>query len=199
MSDKLQFVVDPAMGALREPRQTEVCRTCKEITMKRYTAILLTALVAALASAAQAQNKGEVLIKNATIMTASHGVIEGGSILIRDGKIAAVGKNSEVKAGPNARVIDATGMYVTPGIIDAHSHSALDDINEGSVSVSAMVRQRDVVNDTDINIYRQLAGGTTTIHALHGSANSIGGQNVILKLKWGRPAEEMIVPDQTRT
>jgi imidazolonepropionase-like amidohydrolase len=140
-----------------------------------------------------------VLIKNGTIMTASHGVIEGGSILIRDGKIAAVGKNSEVKAGPNARVIDATGMYVTPGIIDAHSHSALDSVNEGSVSVSAMVRMRDVVNDTDINIYRQLAGGTTTIHALHGSANAIGGQNVILKLKWGKPAEEMIVPDQTRT
>ncbi|MCG3162591.1 MAG: Imidazolonepropionase [Acidobacteria bacterium] len=132
-------------------------------------------------------------------MTASHGTIEGGSILIRDGKIAAVGKNSEIKAGADAKVIDATGMYVTPGIIDAHSHSALDDINEGSVSVSAMVRQRDVVNDTDINIYRQLAGGTTTIHSLHGSANAIGGQNVILKLKWGRPAEEMIVPNQTRT
>ncbi|HMB29832.1 MAG TPA: amidohydrolase, partial [Blastocatellia bacterium] len=167
--------------------------------MKRYSAILLTALVVALAFVAQAQNKGEVLIKNATIMTASHGVIEGGSILIRDGKIAAVGKNSEVKAGANAKVIDATGMFVTPGIIDAHSHSALDSINEGSVSVSAMVRMRDVVDNTDINIYRQLAGGTTTIHALHGSANAIGGQNVILKLKWGRPAEEMIVPDQTRT
>jgi imidazolonepropionase-like amidohydrolase len=159
----------------------------------------LTALVVALASAAQAQNKGEVLIKNATIMTASHGVIEGGSILIRDGKIAAVGKNGEVRAGANAKVIDATGMYVTPGIIDAHSHSALDSVNEGSVSVSAMVRMKDVVDNTDINIYRQLAGGTTTIHALHGSANAIGGQNVILKLKWGKPAEEMIVPDMTRT
>jgi imidazolonepropionase-like amidohydrolase len=156
-------------------------------------------LITALGVIAQAQNKGEVLIKNATIMTASHGTIEGGSILIRDGRVAAVGKNSEVKAGADARVIDATGMFVTPGIIDAHSHSALDDINEGSVSVSAMVRQRDVVNDTDINIYRQLAGGTTTIHSMHGSANSIGGQNVILKLKWGRAAEEMIVPDMPRT
>src|SRR5262252_8463450 len=167
--------------------------------MKRYSAILLTTLIAALASVALAQNRGEVLIKNGTIMTASHGVIEGGSILIRDGKIAAVGKNSEVKAGPNARVIDATGMYVTPGIIDAHSHSALDSVNEGSVSVSAMVRMRDVVNDTDINIYRQLAGGVTTIHALHGSANSIGGQNVLLRLKWGKPADEMIFPDAPRT
>src|SRR5262245_66085617 len=100
--------------------------------MKRYTAILLAALLTSFAVVAQAQNKGEVLIKNATVMTASHGVIENGSILIRDGKIAAVGKNGEVKAGPNAKVIDATGMYVTPGIIDAHSHSALDDINDGT-------------------------------------------------------------------
>jgi len=167
--------------------------------MKRYQAVLLTMLITAFGVAAQAQGRGEVLIKNATVMTASHGVIENGSILIRDGKIAAVGKNSEVTAGANARVIDGAGMFVTPGIIDAHSHSALDSINEGSVSVSAMVRQRDVVDDTDINIYRQLAGGTTTIHAMHGSANSIGGQNVILKLKWGKPAEEMIVPDMPRT
>jgi imidazolonepropionase-like amidohydrolase len=167
--------------------------------MKRYSVILLTILCAAFGVVAQAQSKGEVLIKNGTIMTATHGVIENGSVLIRDGKIVAVGKNSEVKAAAGAKIIDATGMFVTPGIIDAHSHTALDDINEGSVSVSAMVRQRDVVNDTDINIYRQLAGGTTTIHALHGSANSIGGQNVILKLKWGKPSEELIVPDQTRT
>ncbi|HEY8461730.1 MAG TPA: amidohydrolase family protein [Blastocatellia bacterium] len=167
--------------------------------MKRNSAILLTALIAAFAVVARAQNKGETLIKNGTIMTASHGTIEGGSILIRDGKIVAVGKNSEVKAGPNAKVIDATGMYVTPGMVDAHSHSALDSINEGSVSVSAMVRMKDVVNNSDINIYRQLAGGTTTIHSMHGSANSIGGQNVILKLKWGKSAEEMIVPDMPRT
>src|SRR5215470_9570333 len=135
------------ISAVRAHQDKSVPRAAlnREITMKRYSAILLTAVIAAFAFVAQAQEKGEVLIKNATVMTASHGVIEGGSILIRDGKIAAVGKNSEVKAGANARVIDATGMFVTPGIIDAHSHSALDDINEGSVSVSAMVRQRDVV------------------------------------------------------
>ncbi|MGH9752568.1 MAG: amidohydrolase family protein [Blastocatellia bacterium] len=167
--------------------------------MKRHSAILLTALITALCVVAQAQNKGEVLIKNATIMTASHGVIEGGSILIRDGRVAAVGKNSEVRAGSNARIIDATGMYVTPGLIDAHSHSALDSINEGALSVTAMVRMKDVIDNTDINIYRQLAGGTTTIHSMHGSANSIGGQNVILKLKWGKTAEEMLVPDMPRT
>jgi imidazolonepropionase-like amidohydrolase len=166
--------------------------------MKRFQLILLPVLLTLSGVIVYAQSN-ETLIKNATIMTASHGTIENGSILIRSGKIAAVGKNSDVKAAPNARVIDATGMYVTPGLIDAHSHSALDDINEMSLSVTAMVRMRDVVNDTDPNIYRQLAGGTTTIHSMHGSANSIGGQNVILKLKWGRPAEEMLFPDMPRT
>ncbi|MBI1763584.1 MAG: amidohydrolase [Acidobacteria bacterium] len=150
------------------------------------------------AMSAFAQDR-EILIKNATIMTASHGTIENGSILIRNGKIAAVGKAAEVKAGAGAKEIDATGMYVTPGFVDAHSHTALDSINEGSLSVTAMVRMRDVVNDTDINIYRQLAGGMTTIHQLHGSANAIGGQNNIIKLKWGKSAEEMFVADGPRT
>jgi len=160
--------------------------------MKRYRPVLLAMLVAALGAEARAQS-GETLIRNATVMTASHGTIENGSVLIRDGKIAAVGK--DVKAGPSAKVIDATGMYVIPGIIDAHSHTALDSVNEGSLSVTSMVRMRDVVNETDVNIYRQLAGGVTAIHALHGSANSIGGQNILLRLKWGRPAEEMVFPD----
>lgn len=163
----------------------------------RFT--LCIAIAAAFSAVAFAQQSGELLIRNATIMTASHGTIENGSILIRNGKIVAVGKN--VTAGPNAQVIEATGMYVTPGFIDAHSHTASEDpsVNEGTVSVSAMVRMRDVVNDRDPNIYRQLAGGTTTIHLMHGSANSIGGQNVVLKLKWGRSAEEMIVQDAPRT
>ncbi|MEY4167932.1 MAG: hypothetical protein RIR52_1756 [Acidobacteriota bacterium] len=141
----------------------------------------------------------EVLIRNATILTASHGTIEDGSILIRDGKIVAVGKSAEVKGSAGARVIEAKGMYVTPGFVDSHSHTALDAINEGSVSVTSMVRMRDVINDTDVNIYRQLAGGTTTIHQLHGSANAIGGQNSIIKLKWGRPVEQMYVGDAPQT
>src|SRR5262249_14421561 len=146
-----------------------------------------------------AQNSSDILIRNATIMTASHGTIENGAILIRNGKIAAVGKAGEVKAPSDARIIDATGMYVTPGFVDSHSHTALDGTNEGSLSVTAMVRMRDVVNNTDINIYRQLAGGMTTIHQLHGSANSIGGQNSIIKLKWGKPVQEMYVTDGPRT
>ena len=139
----------------------------------------------------------ETLIKNATIMTASHGNIEGGSILIKNGKITAVGKN--VKASANAKVIDATGKFVTPGFVDSHSHTALDSVNEGSLSVTAMVSMRDVVNPTDINIYRQLAGGMTTIHPLHGSANAIGGQNTMLKLKWGKTADEMYFEGAPRT
>ncbi|MCI0339504.1 MAG: amidohydrolase [Acidobacteria bacterium] len=170
--------------------------------MRRWQAIFLSILVGAMGAAAQAQQaqqpgSNEILIRNATILTASHGTIENGSILIRNGKIAAVGK--DVKASANAKVIDATGMYVTPGFVDSHSHSALDGTNEGSLSVTAMVRMRDVVNNTDINIYRQLAGGMTTIHQLHGSANSIGGQNSIIKLKWGRTVEEMWVADAPRT
>ncbi|MGE0882018.1 MAG: amidohydrolase [Blastocatellales bacterium] len=165
--------------------------------MKRTILFFLFALV--FGAVAQAQNSEEILIRNATVMTASHGTIEGGSILIRNGKIAAVGKASDVKAGANAKVIDATGMYVTPGFVDSHSHTALDGTNEGSLSVTAMVRMYEVVNPTDINIYRQLAGGMTTIHQLHGSANAIGGQNSIIKLKWGKPYEQMRVSDAPRT
>jgi imidazolonepropionase-like amidohydrolase len=101
----------------------------------------------------------EILIRNATILTASHGTIVDGSILIRDGKIVSVGKTAEVKESASARIIEAKGMYVTPGFIDSHSHTALDAVNEGSVSVTSMVKMRDVINDTDTDIYRQLAGG----------------------------------------
>jgi len=167
--------------------------------MKRWQIIMAVAVLVTLSATIRAQQSREVLIRNATILTASHGTIENGSILVRDGKIAAVGKAAEIKAGTGATVIEAAGMYVTPGFVDSHSHTALDSINEGSLSVTSMVRMRDVVNDTDVNIYRQLAGGMTTIHQLHGSANAIGGQNSIIKLKWGRPVEEMYFNDGPRT
>ena len=163
----------------------------------RLILFILFVLASCFTVSAQSKPATETVIQNATILTASHGTIQNGSILIRDGKIAAVGKN--VKGSPNAKIIDATGMFVTPGFVDAHSHTALDSINEGSLSVTAMVRMRDVVNDTDINIYRQLAGGMTTIHPLHGSANAIGGQNTVLKLKWGKSADEMYFAEAPRT
>jgi imidazolonepropionase-like amidohydrolase len=166
--------------------------------MKNYRLLSLTIFLCLLNFVALAQGN-ETLIRNATIMTASHGTITNGSILIRDGKIAAVDKAEKVKSAPSAKVIDATGLYITPGFIDSHSHTALDGVNESSLSVTAMVRMRDVVNNTDMNIYRQLAGGMTLIHQLHGSANAIGGQNSIIKLKWGKPVEEMFVADAPRT
>lgn len=166
--------------------------------MKTYRFISLAVLLCTLSLVSLAQSN-ETLIRNATIMTASHGTITNGSILIRDGKIVAVDKADKVKASSNAKVMDATGMYITPGFIDSHSHTALDSINEGSLSVTAMVRMRDMVDNTNINIYRQLAGGMTLIHQLHGSANAIGGQNNLIKLKWGKSVEEMLIADAPRT
>ena len=132
-----------------------------------------------------------ILIQNATIMTVSHGTIEHGSVLIRDGKIAEVGSN--VKAPSGAQVIDAAGQFVIPGIIDCHSHIAIEGgVNEGSVSVSSMVNIADVIDPDDISIYRDLAGGVTAANVLHGSANAIGGQTVVIKLRWGQPASKLI-------
>ena len=137
---------------------------------------------------AQAAAPSVVAIRNATIITATRGTIANGTVLIRDGKIAAVGTNVSIPAG--ADVYDATGKFVSPGIIDAHSHIANDAINEGSVSVSSMTGMEDVLDPTDINIYRDLAGGTTTANILHGSANAIGGKTVVIKLRYGQDARE---------
>lgn len=131
------------------------------------------------------------LIRNATILTAVGPAIEGGDVLVRNGKIAAVGRNLTAPAG--ARVVDATGLYLMPGIIDAHSHIASFGVNEGSVAVSAMVGLKDVINPADIGIYRAVAGGVTTINLLHGSANPIGGGNAVLKLRWGVDAGQLIM------
>lgn len=159
--------------------------------MKLPTAILSLALAAsALALPARAQAPNVILIRNATVLTVTHGRIEHGSILIRDGKIAAVGASVPAPAG--ARVIDATGKYVSPGIIDCHTHIAGDgDINEASISVSSMANIKDILNPEDINIYRELANGVTVGNVLHGSANPIGGQTIVIKLRWGQPASKL--------
>src|SRR5215467_244943 len=131
-----------------------------------------------------------IVIQNATILTVTRGTIERGSILIRDGKIAEVGPS--VKAPKEATVIDAEGKFVTPGIIDCHSHIAIDgSVNEGSISVSSIANTAEVLDSDDIDIYRDLAGGVTTANILHGSANSIGGQTVVIKLRWGQPASKL--------
>ena len=130
-----------------------------------------------------------VAITNANIMTATRGNIMNGTILIRNGKIVEVGANVSVPAG--AKVIDGRGKWVTPGIIDAHSHTANEGINEGSQSVTAEVRMEDVLRQDGISLYRQLAGGTTMVNILHGSANTIGGQNAVIKLRFGLPADSL--------
>src|SRR5256886_1181607 len=129
------------------------------------------------------------VIRNATIMTVTKGTLKG-SIVVNDGKISEVGEKVLEPSG--AKIIDAAGQLVIPGIIDCHSHIAVEGgVNEGSVSVSSMVDIRDVINPDDIAIYRALAGGVTTANILHGSANPIGGQTVVTKLRWGTDAEAM--------
>ncbi len=140
-----------------------------------------------------AQTKTQVLIRNATVLTAVRGTLENTDILIENGKIAKIGK--DLKVNSNAKIIDATGKFVSPGIIDCHSHTMMDAVNEFSFSVTSMARIRDVLNPTDISIYRALAGGVTTANLLHGSANAIGGQNSTVKFKYGRPIEEFLIAD----
>jgi len=163
--------------------------------MKKITAyfVSLLLLAANLQFAAFGQANKELLIKNATVMTAVRGTLENTDILVRNGKIAKIGKN--LSAGAGAEVIDATGKFVTPGIVDCHSHTMIDAINEGTLSVTSMTGTRDVLNPTDIAIYRALAGGVTSANILHGSANSIGGKNTVVKFKFGHPVEDFPIPD----
>ena len=133
-----------------------------------------------------------ILIKGATVWTLENeGKIENADVLIREGKIAKVGHNIDT-TGSKAKIIDGRGKHLTPGIIDEHSHIAISKgVNEGTQAVSSEVRIGDVVNSDDINIYRQLSGGVTAAQLLHGSANPIGGQSALIKLRWGRSPEEM--------
>ena len=160
-----------------------------KLEIRLFVAVASVAALFLSAAPAFAQSQGgAILIKNATVMTVTKGNIAGGSVLVENGKITAVGK--DVKAPANATVIDATGMYVTPGIIDAHSHIAVEgSVNEGSLSVTAMVGIEDVLDPSDWDIYRDLAGGVTSANILHGSANSIGGKNSVIKLRWGKDAK----------
>ncbi|MCA9732003.1 MAG: amidohydrolase family protein [Deferribacteres bacterium] len=136
-----------------------------------------------------------VFVQNATIWTSSEkGLLEEADLLIVNGKITEVGKN--LTAPAKALIIDARGKHVTPGLIDAHSHTAISQgVNEGTQAVTSEVRIEDVINPEDIGLYRELAGGLTIINQLHGSANPIGGQNSVIKLRWGADAEGLRVRD----
>jgi imidazolonepropionase-like amidohydrolase len=135
-----------------------------------------------------------VLYRNATVWTnEDQGILENTDVLVKNGKISAIGKDLSSRG---ARIIDATGKHLTSGIIDEHSHIAIDGgVNEAGHNSTAEVTIEDVVDHEDINIYRNLAGGVTSAQLLHGSANPIGGRSAIIKMKWGYPASEMIYDD----
>jgi len=154
------------------------------------TKLLLAALAALAPLCAET-----IVIQNANVMTVTKGTFKG-SVVIKDGKIIEAGEKVTVPEG--ATKIDASNQYVIPGIIDCHSHIAVDGgVNEGSVSVSSMVNIRDVLNPEDIAIYRALAGGVTTANILHGSANPIGGCTLPIKLRWGKDAEGLVFEGAT--
>ncbi|WP_299122911.1 amidohydrolase family protein [uncultured Tenacibaculum sp.] len=131
-----------------------------------------------------------ILIKNTTVWTSENGtILNNTDVLIKNGKISQIGKNLSSRG---AKVIDGTGKYLTAGIVDEHSHIATSAVNEAGHNSTAEVTIEDVVNPDDINIYRNLTGGVTSIQVLHGSANPIGGRSAILKLKWGENADKLI-------
>ncbi|MCG8373517.1 MAG: amidohydrolase [Balneolales bacterium] len=152
--------------------------------MKKLNITLLLAIGVAFSASAQTP-VGDILIRNATVITITNGTLENTDVLIENGKITRVGTDLREPRGGVDEVIDASGMYVMPGIIDAHSHIAGSSINEGTSQVTSEVSMEDVVNPLDVSIYRALAGGVTSIHLMHGSANVIGGQNETMKLRYG--------------
>lgn len=156
--------------------------------MKKLQILALLLLTVTLV---MAQDKGSVLIKNGTVLTVTKGTLENTDVLIRDGKISQIGKGLSAPSG--AKTIDANGMYVMPGIIDAHSHLALDAVNEATNPVTAEVWVGDALDPLDVGIYQALAGGVTSAHSMHGSANAIGGQCETVKFRYGE-----IDPDKMR-
>jgi imidazolonepropionase-like amidohydrolase len=136
-----------------------------------------------------AQQSGNILIRNGTVITITGGTLTETDVLVTQGKISQIGKN--IAAPTGTEVVDATGMYVMPGIVDAHSHIAIDAVNEGTNPVTAEVAVGDAVDPYDISIYRALAGGVTISHAMHGSANVIGGQCQTIKHRWGVEEPQM--------
>jgi imidazolonepropionase-like amidohydrolase len=140
--------------------------------------------------------KETYVLRNATLWTnEAAGVVKDGTVILKDGKIEFVGTGT-YSIPLDAIEIDCKGMHITTGIIDEHSHIAISKgVNESGQAVSAEVSIADVVRNDDINIYRQLSGGVTTSQLLHGSANPIGGQSAIIKLKWGYSPDKMLIPD----
>jgi imidazolonepropionase-like amidohydrolase len=175
--------------------------------MKRTLASLLFAVLTALALAQtpielnadrepKIKTGGNVLIKNATVLTVTRGELTGTDVLVRNGKIAQIGKSLVAPSG--FAVVDATGKVLMPGIVDTHSHRGIDGTNEGSDAIVAEVRMGDVVNPTARSFWQALASGHTSGLLLHGSANPVGGESVVVKYKFGKLTREIAVPDAPR-
>lgn len=146
--------------------------------------IINTIIMTFLAVAVMAQvDKGDVIIKNGTVITITKGILENTDVVIQNGKITRIGQNLRTPSG--AKEVDATGMHVMPGIIDAHSHIGIDAVNEATNPITAEVFTGDAIDPLDVGLYRALAGGVTTSHAMHGSANAIGGQCETIKHHYG--------------
>ena len=167
--------------------------------MKKKICVFMLGLVFVFAGVAlSGPAEKSILLKNGNIITISGETIEGGDILIQGNKIAQVGKSLRVDS--QTEILDLQGKWVMPGIIDSHSHIAIEGgVNEMGNLITAEVDIMDVINPEDINIYYALAGGVTSVHTMHGSANSIGGRGIVLKLRWRKSAEEMIFKDAPLT
>ncbi|MFC2164756.1 amidohydrolase family protein [Acidobacteriota bacterium] len=161
---------------------------------KIYVTIVLCLFLVIAVPGLTGQN---LLIKNGTLLTVTQGNVTNGDILIIDGIIKKIGQN--IQAPENVQIIDATGKYVIPGILDSHTHIGISATNEMGAAITSEVKMRDALNAEDTGIYTAITGGVTMVHTMHGSGNPIGGENVVLKLKWGKSSEEMIVKEAYRT
>jgi len=168
------------------------------LPLPRAAAILaLAGFVVAFGPRPAAADGGDILIRNGTILTVTKGVIARGDILVLGGVIKAIGP--DLAAPPGVRAVDAAGRFVVPGLIDSHTHIAVAGTNEGSEAITPEADVGAVVNADDASILTALSGGVTMVHTMHGSANPIGGPNVVLKMKWGRPSEELVVAEALPT
>ncbi|WP_194775656.1 amidohydrolase [Pararhodonellum marinum] len=166
--------------------------------MNKNIYLLLAGLILLVNAGFAQTKKGSVLIKNATVLTITQGVLENTDVLVENGVIRRIGQG--INAPANTITINAAGKYLMPGIIDAHSHIALDAVNEATSPITAEVKMEDVVNPFEVSIYRALAGGVTISHAMHGSANAIGGQNITLKHRYGTfDPDDLLMKEAPRT
>ena len=155
--------------------------------MRKTFFLMLAATVLAAASGAGQ----DLALEGGTILTITQGTIENGTVVIQNGRITAVGQGATIPSG--FTVIDTSGKYVMPGLIDSHTHIGLDDINEATDPVTPQLWMKDVLVPDHDTIRTTLAGGVTTVKTMHGSANVIGGVNVTIKLKYDRPADDLIL------